>query len=304
MAAGTVTEIAAATDDFRFGNPAAGGRDSTEPAWGIAMPISASAQVHSSAVIDPQADLGEEVRVGPHVVIEGDVKVGPGCILRPGVHLIGPLSMGCHNEVYSHAVLGEKPQHLRYAGEPTRVEIGHHNIIRENVTIHRGTTESWVTRVGNHNFLMAGSHIAHDCIVGNHCLFANNALLAGHVTLQDNVYLGGGSALHQFVRVGRLALLSGVSGSTKDIPPFIIVQRINVVVGVNVIGMRRAGIPSASIDAVRQAFHIIYRLRLTVPQSMARLREEFADVPEVMELVDFIEGSSRGIILNTDRAAA
>src|SRR5205823_7225294 len=140
----------------------------------------------------------------------------------------------------------------------------------EHVTIHGGTTASWVTRVGSHNYLMAGSHIGHDSQVGNHCILANGALVGGHCTLADNVYMSGNSAVHQFVRVGRLALLSGLSGSTKDIPPFIILQNINVVVAVNVIGMRRAGIASAAIDAVRQAFRILYRSRLTVPQSLAR----------------------------------
>jgi UDP-N-acetylglucosamine acyltransferase len=273
-------------------------------ALGVAMAIASSAKIHPSAVIDPRAEIGEEVEIGPFVVIEGEVRVGTGSILHAGVHLFGPMTLGCHNVVHSHAVLGGEPQHMQYRGEPTRLEIGNHNILREHVTIHRGTTASWVTRLGDHNLLMAGSHIGHDCVVGNHCLIANNALLGGHVVIGDRVYLSGSSALHQFVHVGRLALLSGLSGASKDIPPFIMMQRINCVVGINTIGMRRAGIPSASIDAVREAFHIIYRLRLTVPQSMARLRNEFSDVPEVMELVDFISSSTRGITLNTDRAAA
>ena len=268
------------------------------------MPIAPSARVHPSAVIDPRADVGPDVEVGPHVVIEGEVRVGAGCVLRPGVHLFGPLTMGCHNEVYSHAVLGERPQHLKYAGEATGVEIGDHNVIREHVTVHRGTTHSWVTRIGSHNFLMANSHVAHDCVVGNGCMFANGALVGGHCVIGSNVYLSGNCAVHQFVRIGRLALLSGVSGTTKDLPPFIIQQNINVVVGVNVVGMRRAGVPSASIDAVRRAYHILYRLRLTVPQALARLRAEFGEVPEVVEMIDFIAGSTRGIILTTGRAEA
>src|SRR5579883_867274 len=129
---------------------------------GAVMPIAQSARIHPTAVISAEAELGEEVQVGPYVVIEGEVHVGAGCVLRPGAHLIGPLTMGCHNSVFAGAVLGEQPQHLRYAGEQTRLVIGDHNIIREHVTIHRGTSHSWETRIGDHNFLMANSHVAHD----------------------------------------------------------------------------------------------------------------------------------------------
>jgi UDP-N-acetylglucosamine acyltransferase len=268
------------------------------------MPIAQSARVHPSALIAPEAEVGEDVQVGPHVVIEGAVRVGAGCVLRPRVHLIGPLTMGCHNRVFTGAVLGEEPQHLKYQGEPTRVEIGDHNVLRENVTIHRGTTASWATRLGSHNFLMAGSHVAHDCHIGNHCILANGALLGGHCVLEDHVYLSGNSALHQFVRVGRLALLSGLSASTKDIPPFIIQQNINCVVGVNVVGMRRAGIPTPHIDAVRQAYHILYREAHLLQHALAQIERDLGGVPEVAEMVAFIRSSSRGIILHTTRDAA
>jgi UDP-N-acetylglucosamine acyltransferase len=268
------------------------------------MPIAPSARVHPSAVIAPEAELAEDVRVGPHVVIEGPVRVGPGCVLRPGAHLVGPLTLGRHNVVFSHAVLGEQPQHLRYEGEPTRLEIGDHNIFREHVTVHRGTTQSWATRIGSHNFLMANAHVAHDCRLGNHCILANGALLAGHCTLEDHVYLSGNCAVHQFVRIGRLALLSGVSATTKDIPPFIVQQRINCIVGVNVVGMRRAGIDGAGIDGVRRAFHILYREEQALPQALARLEQELGTVAEVMEMVAFIRASTRGINLVHNREAA
>jgi UDP-N-acetylglucosamine acyltransferase len=268
------------------------------------MPIAQSARIHPTAVLSAEADLGEDVQVGPYVVIEGEVRIGAGCVVRPGAHLVGPLTMGCQNTVYSGAVLGEQPQHLRYAGEPTRLVIGDHNVIREHVTIHRGTTQSWETRIGNHNFLMAHSHIAHDCKIGNHCIIANGALLAGHCVLEDNVYLSGNCALHQFVHVGRLALLSGVSASTKDIPPFIIQQRMNCVVGVNVVGMRRAGIPPASIEAIRRAFHLLYRSHLVLPAALEQIERELGHVAEVVEMLAFIRASTRGIILHIDREAA
>ena len=268
------------------------------------MPIAQSARIHPTAVVAPEADLGEDVQVGPYVVIEGEVRVGVGCVLRPGAHLIGPLTMGCHNTVYSGAVLGERPQHLKYTDEPTRLVLGDHNIIREHVTVHRGTSHSWETRIGSHNFLMAHCHVAHDCRIGDHCILANGALMGGHCVLEDNVYLSGNCALHQFVRIGRLALLSGVSAATKDIPPFIIQQRINCVVGVNLVGMRRASIPSDHIDAVRRAFYLIYHSGLTLTESLARVEKEVGQVPEVGEMVGFIRQSHRGIILHTDRVAA
>jgi UDP-N-acetylglucosamine acyltransferase len=268
------------------------------------MPIADSARVHPTAIIDPAADVGEGVEVGPFVVIQGDVKIGAGCTLRAGVHLVGPLTMGCHNNVFSYAVLGEQPQHLRYNGEPARLVIGDHNIFREHVTIHRGTAASGETRVGNQNFLMANSHIGHDCRIGDNCILANGSLVAGHCTLENNVYLSGNAALHQFVHVGRLALLSGVSGSTKDIPPFVMQNRTNWVVGVNVVGMRRAGIPTARIDGVRHAFHILYREGMLIPAALAKIERDLPGVPEVAEMVAFIRASTRGITLNLGSDAA
>jgi UDP-N-acetylglucosamine acyltransferase len=271
------------------------------------MPISPSARIHPTAVIDPDADLGDNVEVGPFAVIEGPVRVGPGCVLKTGAHLIGPLTLGKENQVYSYAVLGEQPQHLKYAGEKTRLEIGDHNIFREHVTIHRGTTHSWETKIGSHNFLMANCHIAHDCKIGNQCIIANGALLAGHCVVEDGACLSGNVVVHQFVKIGRLAMLSGGSATGMDVPPFMIHQRVNTVCGVNVIGMRRAGICNASIDAVRKAFHAIYRSDLLLANSLARLEEDLGHIGEVAELVAFIRASKsggRGISLEHKREAA
>lgn len=268
------------------------------------MAIAPSARIDPTAVIDPQADIGANVEIGPYAVVEGPVVVGEGCVIRPGVHLIGPLRLGRHNRVFSHAVLGERPQHLKYDGEPTRVEIGDRNIFREHVTVHRATTASWVTRIGNGNFLMAGAHVAHDCVVGDNCILANGSLLGGHCVVEDNVFMSGNSALHQYVRAGRLSLLSGCSGSTMDIPPFIIQQRINCVVGVNVVGMRRAGVPTEHIDAVRRAFHILYLERMVLPAALERIDRELGAIAEVAEMTAFIRASKRGINLINDREAA
>jgi UDP-N-acetylglucosamine acyltransferase len=259
------------------------------------MPSAQSPRIHPTAVISAEAHLADDVQIGPFVVIEGPVRISAGCVLRPHVQLCGPLTLGRENVVFAGAVLGERPQHLKYNGEPTQLEIGDHNTFRENVTIHRGTTHSWTTRIGNHNFFMAGSHVAHDCQVGNHCIFANGALIGGHCQLQDGVYLSGNCAIHQFVRVGRLALLSGASITTKDIPPFIMQQGRNSVCGVNVVGMRRSGMSQEQINAVRSAFHIIYRSGLLLPAALAQTEHEWGHIDAVAEMLAFIRQSPHGI---------
>lgn len=268
------------------------------------MPGTGSVRIHPTAIISPEAELAEDVTVGPYTVIEGKVRIGAGSSLRAYVHLVGPLTMGRDNAVYTGTVIGERPQHLRYHDEPTGTEIGDGNIFREHVTIHRATTHSWQTRIGSHNLFMAHSHVAHDCQIGSHCIFANGALVGGHCVVEDNVYLGGNSAVHQFMRIGRLALLGGVSATTKDMPPFIIQQNINGVGGVNVVGMRRAGIPAADINAVRRAFHILYREGHLVPAALAKMEQELGSSPAVAELIAFIRQSSHGIILKLARGQA
>jgi UDP-N-acetylglucosamine acyltransferase len=259
------------------------------------MSSASSARIHPTAVISAEAVLADNVEVGPHVVIEGRVAIGPDCVLRPHATLCGPLTMGRGNFVGSGAVLGERPQHLKYNDEATSVAIGDHNVFREHVTVHRGTTHSWVTRIGSHNFFMVNSHVAHDCQVGDRCILANGALLGGHCVVQDNVYLSGNCAVHQFVRIGRLALLSGVSATTKDIPPFIIQQNIDTVVGVNVVGMRRAGLSHAQIDAVREAFKVLFRANMVLPAALALLELEWSHVDVVAEMIAFLRQSHRGI---------
>jgi UDP-N-acetylglucosamine acyltransferase len=201
-------------------------------------------------------------------------------------------------------VLGERPQHARYNDEPTSVEIGDGNIFREYVTVHRATAHSWATRIGSHNFFMAGSHVAHDCDIGNRCILANGALVGGHSVLSDNVYLSGNAAVHQFVRIGRLALLSGCSGTTKDMPPFVIQQNIDTVVGINVIGMRRAGLSHDQINVVHRAFRYLFRAGLTVPDALKRIEDEMGMWDVAREMIDFIRNAPKGINTMRRRRAA
>jgi UDP-N-acetylglucosamine acyltransferase len=258
--------------------------------------MSFSQAVHPSAVISPEARLAADVRVGPYTIIEGDVQLGSGCVVGPHAHLIGPLVMGRNNQVFSGVVIGERPQHFKYAGEPTRTEIGDDNVFREHVTIHRGTTQAVVTRIGSHNYFMVNSHVGHDCQVGNHCIFANGALLGGHCICGDNVYMSGNSAAHQFVRLGRLSLISGCSGATQDVAPFAIVRSINCVVGANVVGMRRAGMSPQQINGVRRAFHILFFEEQTLTAAAAQAEQELGAIDAVQELLSFIRSSNRGVV--------
>ena len=269
--------------------------------------------VHPTAIIAPEAQLADDVRVGPFVVIDGPVQIGPGTIVHAQAHLIGPLTMGANNEVGSGVVLGGAPQHLAYKGEPTELVIGDGNIFREHATVHRGMPVgtgpgTGITRIGHRNLFMAGSHAAHDCVVGNDCLFANGAALGGHVEVGDRALISGNSAVHQFCRVGRLALLSGASATSKDMPPFWVMQDVNGVRGVNTIGMRRAGMMATEIQAVRRAFSFIYADRLTIPAALLRMEAELGHIAAVREIVSFIRASKRGICgahrFNPDEEAA
>jgi UDP-N-acetylglucosamine acyltransferase len=256
---------------------------------------SVTSLIHPTAVISPEAHIADDVQIGPYCVLEGEVRIGPGCVLGPYVHIVGLAVIGPENRIFTGAVLGEAPQHVNYHGEATRLEIGRANIIREHVTIHRGTTDRGVTHIGSHNFLMAGSHVAHDCILADRCQLANGALVGGHCTLDDGCIISGNATVHQHCRVGRLAMLGGLSGSSKDVPPFMMHQGINSVTGINVIGLRRAGIASASITALRASFRILFEQGFSLNNALDHIEGEMGEIPEVRELVEFIRTSKKGI---------
>lgn len=259
------------------------------------MSFPSSCRIHPAAVISPQAQLGENVEVGALAVIDGHVTIGDNCIIRPGAYLFGPMTMGRGNHVFSGAILGERPQHLKYNDEPTTLEIGDNNIFREHVTVHRGTTYSMKTVIGDDNFLMANSHVAHDCVIGNHCILANGALVAGHCLLQDGVILSGNTAVHQFVRIGRLGMISGVSATGKDIPPFVIQQGLDTVSGINIVGMKRAGMSRDQINAVRTAFKMLFREGMVLPAAMAKMERDLGDFDVIQEMLTFLRGCTKGI---------
>lgn len=257
-------------------------------------------QIHPTALVSADAQLADDVTVGAFAVIDGPVTLGPGCSVEAHARMIGPLIAGTGNSFGSSCVIGGPPQHTAYMGEPTLVEIGDGNTFREHTTVHRAMPVgvgpgSGVTRIGSSNLFMAGAHVAHDCVVGNHSVFANCALLGGHAETGDRVFLSGNSAVHQFCKIGRLAFLSGCSGCSKDLPPFWVMQDVNRICGVNVIGMRRAGVPTNEIQAVRRAFRFIYIERVTISAAVLRMEAEMGGLPAVRELIDFIRSSKRGI---------
>jgi UDP-N-acetylglucosamine acyltransferase len=223
-------------------------------------------EIHPSAVVDPKAELGQDLRVGPFCYVGPDVVLGDGCVLHPHATLLGPSTLGARNEVYPYCTLGTAPQDLKYKGGPTRLVVGDDNIFRENVTVHRGTEvdrrSGGVTRIGSHNLLMVGVHLAHDADVGNRIIIANQVQIAGHVRIEDYVTVGGASAMHHFVTIGRNAFVGGMTRITHDVPPYMKVQGYDQEIrGTNVEGMRRWHVPDESIAAVKSAWRLLYARR-------------------------------------------
>lgn len=252
---------------------------------------------HPSAVISPMARIGQDVRIGPFCVIESGVTIGDGCTLESRVVIKHGTTLSSNNQIAEGAVLGGMPQHINTPEHPGAVVIGCGNTIRENVTIHRALEEDEATIVGDNNLLMVNAHIAHDCRVGNNTIFANNSMLAGHVTVGDRAYLSGAAGVHQFCRIGTLAMVGGQSRITKDVPPYVTVDGLSsYVVGLNQIGLRRAGYSLEDIRRLKEAYRVIYRSNLTWNEILARLREEFSVGPAA-QFHQFLSTTTRGITL-------
>ncbi len=252
--------------------------------------------IHKTAIVDPRAELGDDVSVGPYAVVEGGVRIGAGCTIGPHVTIFEGVSIGETTRVHAGAVLGDVPQDLSFDGAVSYVRIGARCTIREGVTIHRGTKPETATEIGDDCFLMAFSHCAHNVRLGQRVIMANGVLLAGYAEVGDGVFLSGSCAVHQFVKIGRLAMVGGLSALTKDLPPFCTSRTngINGVVGLNVVGLRRAGLSSDERADVKCAFDILFRAGLNTTQAAERLRREF-DTGPAAEFVPFIEASTRGI---------
>lgn len=254
--------------------------------------------IHPSAIVDPKAELAADVEVGPFSIIGPDVEIGAGTVIGPHVVVRGPTRIGKGNRIFQFASVGEECQDKKYKGEPTRLEIGDNNVIREGATLHRGTIQdNSLTRVGSNNLFMAYVHIAHDCIVGDNCIFANNASIAGHVHVGDGVILGGFTGVHQFCKVGSFAMTSMYSVVNMDVPAFVMAQGYPARArGMNFEGMKRRGYSKELISQLRAAYRTLYRSGLTLAEALARLQDEAGDSAEMAMLLDSLQRSERGIV--------
>jgi len=254
--------------------------------------------IHPTAIIHPKATLHETVSVGPYTVIDSGVTVGAGCVIGPHTHLTGETTLGKNNRIHAGAVIGDAPQDLKYAGEPTRIRIGDDNVIRECVTLHRSNSPEEDTVIGSHNFFMAASHVGHNAVVGEHNIFANGVLVGGHAIIGDRVFLSGNCGVHQFVRIGTLAMMQGNAAVSQDLPPFTMEFGVNKLCGLNTVGLRRAGISAEE----RTELKACYRRVFLEGEKAAELLKETVGV-RTRELLEFITASKRGVCAHVSRKA-
>jgi len=263
-----------------------------------AASIQSSIHIHPSAVVSPHAQIGEGCRIGPYTVVGDDVVLGAGVVVESHCVIDGRTRIGDEAYIYPFVSIGLPPQDLKFAGEETETQIGRRTRIREFVTIHRGTAGGGgITKIGDDCFLMAQAHVAHDCLIGNHVIMANAATLAGHVTVFDRANIGAYSGVHQFCRVGREAYIGGYSVVVKDALPFALtVGNHAKCYGLNKVGVRRRGYSRATVEALHHTFHLLLSAKLNTTQAIERIREEIKDVPEVDEVLEFVESSKRGVV--------
>jgi UDP-N-acetylglucosamine acyltransferase len=256
------------------------------------------AGIHAAAYVDPGATIGTGVTVGPNTVIGAHVTIGDGTSIGANCLIEGWTDIGSENRIFHCVVIGSEPQDLKYKGEKTHLRIGCNNTIREFATIHRATGEGQATVVGNSNFIMAYVHVAHNCTIGNHTVLANGVNMGGHVTIEDHAGVSGLTVIHQFVRVGAFSYTGGGSRVPMDVVPYIrLAGNPPVVNGLNLVGLQRHGFPQETIEILKRAYRLLFRSDLNVSQAVERIKSDLPGIPEVRYLVEFIEGSERGIRL-------
>ncbi len=253
-------------------------------------------EIHPSAVVDPNAQIADDVKIGPFCVVGPNVKIGAGTELISQCSVLGRTTIGKNNKIFPTSVIGAEPQDYNYKEIVSYVKIGNGNVFREGSTVNAGAKENSETIIGNDGLFMINSHVAHDCQIGNNVILVNGSLIAGHVHLADGVIISGASCIHQFCRVGRLAFLSGVSAITMDLPPFMIASERNKVSSVNLIGLKRSGASRDGIRAVKDIFKIFYKSDLNVTTAIEKIKSDVLDVPEKQEFIDFVQGSERGVL--------
>jgi UDP-N-acetylglucosamine acyltransferase len=232
--------------------------------------------------------------MGPYAVVDESVTVGAHCVVGPHVLLTGATTIGAHNRFHAGCVIGDAPQDLKFSGGPTRLRIGDHNVFREHVTVHRSNKPAEETAIGSHCLLMAHSHVAHNCVLGSHVILANGALLGGHVEVGDRAFISGNCLVHQFTRIGTLALMQGRAGIGLDLPPFCIATEVNTLCGLNVVGLRRAGFTSEERLELKRLYRALFRSGRNLREALTAARAEFQS-PGARTMLDFIAGTKRGV---------
>jgi UDP-N-acetylglucosamine acyltransferase len=259
--------------------------------------------IHHTAIVDPETKLGVNFAIGAYVVIDGCVEIGDYSRIESHAVIEGDVRIGANNVIGHAAIIGTPPQDLSFSSDRrTSVQIGNNNVIREHCTIHRGSADGSVTKIGDQNFLMAGAHVGHNCEIGNNVIIANNCLLGGHVRVDDGAFLGGGCVFHQNVNVGRLAITQGASAFSKDIPPFVIAAERNYVFGLNVIGLRRAGFSAQERDEIKAAFKLVYASGLNVADALEKSKAT-AFGKAAREFFDFVANAKKRGICPLKRGA-
>jgi len=254
-------------------------------------------RIHPTSVVGAEVELAPDVVVGPLCLLDGKIRLGPGTRLVGHVTILGITELGAENVLHPGVVIGDEPQDLTYTGVARSVEIGNRNVFREYCTVHRGSERGDVTIIGDDNFMMQNSHVAHDCRIGDSTIIAGGALLAGWVEVGDRVLVSGNCVVHQYTRIGRLAMMRGLSRTSRDVPPFCIMDGTHTLRGINVIGLKRAGIPSKSIHALRHAFTALFGTRQNLKLAVERFTQstDTPNCPEVTEMLNFIRASKRGV---------
>jgi UDP-N-acetylglucosamine acyltransferase len=258
--------------------------------------------IHPTAVIHPGAQVAPDVTIGPYAVIDENVRIGAGCQIGPHVYITGVTQLGCRNRVHAGAVLGDLPQDVRFEGDLTGVVIGNDNVIREHVTIHRSNKSSEPTTIGSNTLLMAHCHVGHNVVVGDQAIVANGALLAGHSEVGKGAFISGNCLVHQFTRVGALALMQGGAAISKDLPPYTVARGPNTVCGLNVVGLRRAGFSSQERLELRRLYHATLRSRRPLRDVLSELQKEFTS-EKAQIFLNFLSSSKRGFCVDYGGAA-
>ena len=261
-------------------------------------------KIHPTAIVSPNAHLAEDVDIGPYCIVESDTMLGAGCVLESRATIKRGTTLGTENHLFEGAVLGGLPQHLHMPERPGRLVIGRGNTIRENVTIHRAMEDGAATVIGDENLIMVSAHVGHDAIIGNHVVLINNTMIAGHVQIEDKAYIAGGAGVAQFLRVGKLAAVGGQARVNRDVPPFVLLDGTQAaVVGLNKVGIRRAGYTSDDILQLKAAYRLIYRRGLTWREVLTELAREFPSGPAA-EFHRFFAAGSRGFVQERRTPAA